>query len=107
MAEPDAANGGSLGLDSLLHSLRRYWLVMFCTGVAAAAVAVAAVWLTLKPKYEAEAVLYLAQAQPKVLNNPAGDDSDRVADEFNIFRGTQAFVVETAVRAHGGATIRR
>ena len=59
-----AANGRTLylarrqlGLNSRLHSLRRYWPVMFCTEVAAAAVAVAAVWLTLKLKYEAEAVL--------------------------------------------------
>ena len=94
MAENDPAQGGSLGLDSLLHSLRRYWLVMFCTGVAAAAVAVVAVWLLLKPKYEAEAVLYLYQSQPHVLNSTAGDDTDRTADEFNIYRGTQALLLK-------------
>ena len=33
---------------------------MFCTGIAAAAVAVTAMLLVLKPKYEAEAFLNLA-----------------------------------------------
>ena len=67
---------------------------MFCMGVAAAAVAVVAVWLLLKPKYEAEAVLYLYQSQPHVLNSTAGDDTDRTADEFNIYRGTQALLLK-------------
>jgi hypothetical protein len=92
--EHDPAHAGNLGLDALLHSLRRYWLVMFCTGVAAAALAVVGVWLAIKPKYEAEAVLTLAPAQPVILHNPGGEDSDRVADEFNIFRGTQALLLK-------------
>ncbi len=88
--ETDPAQSGTLGLDTVLHSLRRHWLVMFTLGIAASAVVATAVWLALKPKYEAEAVLYLQPVQPTVLNHPAGDETERVADEFNIFRNTQA-----------------
>ena len=88
--ETDPAQSGTLGLDTVLHSLRRHWLVMFTLGIAASAVVATAVWLALKPKYEAEAVLYLQPVQPTVLNHPVGDETERVADEFNIFRNTQA-----------------
>lgn len=92
--EQEPGQGGSLGLDTLLHSLRRYWLVMFCTGIAVAAVVVTAMCLTFKAKYEAEAYLNLAPAQPMVLHSPGGEENERVNDEFNIFRNSQASVIK-------------
>jgi succinoglycan biosynthesis transport protein ExoP len=92
--EIDSTAGAGLGLDTLLHSLRRHWLVMVAMGIAASAVAVTIVWLTVKQKFEAEAFLNLSPFQPVVLHNPGGEESDRVADEFNIFRNSQASVLK-------------
>ncbi len=94
MTETDGGHHSSLGQDAVLHCLRRYWLVMATTGVALGAVLATVVLFWYKPKFEAEASLILAPTSPVVLHSPNGDENAGVADEFNIFRSTQANILK-------------
>ncbi len=98
------AHHHGVGPETILHALRRNFLVVLATGLAAAVIIGVAVGVLLKPKYEAKAVLVIAPKNPLLLTGPSADESSGVADEFNIFRGNQQnllkehFVLQAALR---------
>ena len=57
--EGDQPQGAGMGLDVLLHAVRRHWLVITATGIALAAVVGTLALFTIKPKYEARAILVM------------------------------------------------
>ena len=101
--ESETSPSGMAGPAALFNALRRHWLVMIATGIAAAAVLGTTVWLVQKPKYEATATLLISATNPHILNGSLADE-ERVGNEFEIFRSTQAallkqrFVLTAALR---------
>ena len=102
--ESEQQQGAGMGLDVLLHAVRRHWLVIAATGVAVAAVMGTAAFFTIKPKYEARAILVMAATTPKTLPGATAEDVAERGDEFTIFKGNQAalikerFVIQAALR---------
>jgi capsular exopolysaccharide synthesis family protein len=102
--EGDQPQGSGMGLDVLLHAIRRHWLVIAAAGVAVAAVVGTLAFFAIKPKYEAQAVLLVAPKNPFIYSGNLSDETTNVADEFNIFRNNQAallkqrFVIQAALR---------
>ncbi len=99
----DAAEGIS-GAFALLHAIRRHWLLILSTGLAAGAIMGSLLYFwVLTPKYTAEALLELQPSQPSILGKPTADQQ-QVQNEFDIFKDNQQgliksrFVIMAALR---------
>jgi capsular exopolysaccharide synthesis family protein len=102
--EGDQPQAASIGLDVLLHSVRRHWLVIAATGLAMGAIVGTAAFFSIKPKYEARAMIEVKPTTPKTLPGATAEDVGERGDEFTIFKGNQAallkerFVFQAALR---------
>ena len=87
---------------AFLHAIRRHWLLIASTWMACAALTGTVLWATLKPQYQAFALLKLAPTGPVIIKTAA--DQQPVNSEFDIFRETQQslmkspFVIAAALR---------
>jgi capsular exopolysaccharide synthesis family protein len=102
--EGDQPQAMGMGLDVLLHAVRRHWLIIAATGVAVGILFGTLAIFTIKPKYEAKAILVMAAVNPKILAGQTADDVGQGGEEFTIFKGNQAalikerFVIQAALR---------
>jgi capsular exopolysaccharide synthesis family protein len=93
-----------MGLDVLVHAVRRHWLVVAATGLAMGVVIGTVAFFSIKPKYEARAFLEIKSSSPKFLPGQTAEDVGERGDEFTIFKGNQAalikerFVIQAALR---------
>ncbi len=76
----------------LLHSIRRRWPLAIGMGVTVATLAAAVVWFLVPVKYEAYALLRVANAQPKVIGNSA-----ETGEAFATFKRTQVQLMLSGV----------
>ena len=102
LEEPDSGEGIRFG--SLLHSLRRRWLMATGWGILAAAIAGAFLWWLIPEEYEAVAYLQVRQKTDEILGDRGSKPTDKA---YEIYKETQKqlirgpFVLRAALRLPG------
>ncbi len=92
---------------TLLHSLRRRWLLAFVSGVAAAVVVAGLAWMLIPADYEVQALFEVRRNQ-SIFDDTAGAGSK---DEHELFKKSQLmlvkspFVMQAALRPEGMAQL--
>ena len=88
--------------STLMHGLRRHWLLALVFGVMCSAGAAAGAWFWFIPEFEAFAVLRVAAQEP-ILMYHISDNSQR--QDFDVYKRTQRelmrsrFVLNAALRS--------
>lgn len=102
LEEPDSGEGIRFG--SLLHSLRRRWLLATGWGIFAAAIAGVFLWWFIAEEYEAVAYLQVRQKTDEILGDRGSKPTDKA---YEIYKETQKqlirgpFVLRAALRLPG------
>lgn len=92
---------------TLLHSLRRRWLLAFVSGVAAAIVVAGLAWMLIPADYEVQALFEVRRDQSILGDNPGAGSKD----EHELFKKSQLmlvkspFVIQAALRPEGIAQL--
>ena len=103
--EGEQPQGAAMGLDVLLHAIRRHWLVISAAGVAMAVLVGTLAFLAIKPKYESAGhFVDDASESPYYVGPDRRRHRPRRGKNFAIFKNNQArlikepYVIQAALR---------